>query len=42
MINIEVMKVHVGQVLPCGQVIRDKEFIIGGFSLIKERGQLLY
>ena len=42
MINIEIMKVHVGQVLPCGQVTRDKEFIIGGLSLIKERGQLLY
>ena len=30
MINIEIIKVHAGQILPCGRVTGNKEFTIGG------------
>ena len=32
MINVGIIKVHVGQILPCGQVIGNKEFTIGGLN----------
>ena len=32
MINIEIIKVHAGQILPCGRVTGNKEFTIGGLS----------
>ena len=33
MINVEIIKVHAGQILPCGWVTGNKEFIIGGLIL---------
>ena len=30
MINVEIIKVYAGQILPCGQVTGNKEFTIGG------------
>ena len=32
MINVEIIKVHAGQILPCGRVTGNKEFTIGGLS----------
>ena len=29
MINVEIIKVHAGQILPCGRVTGNKEFTIG-------------
>ena len=34
MINVEIIKVHSGQILPCGRVTGNKEFTIGGLSII--------
>ena len=31
-INVEIVKVHVGQILPCGQVTVNKELRIGGLE----------
>ena len=33
MINVEIIKVHVGKILPCGRVIGNKEFTIGGLII---------
>ena len=30
MIKVEIIKVHAGQILPCGRVTGNKEFTIGG------------
>ena len=30
MISVEIINVHAGQILPCGQVTGNKEFTIGG------------
>ena len=32
MINVEIIKVHAGQILPCGRVTGNKEFTIGGLE----------
>ena len=34
MINVEIIKGHAGQILPCGQVTGNKELTIGGLSYI--------
>ena len=34
MINVEIIKVYAGQILPCGQVTGNKEFTIGGVRLV--------
>ena len=34
MINVEIIKVHAGQILPCGQVTGNKEFTIGGLNVV--------
>ena len=31
-INVEIIKVHAGQILPCGRVTGNKEFTIGGLN----------
>ena len=33
MINVEIIKVHVGQILPCGRVTGNKELTIGGLTI---------
>ena len=38
MINVEIIKVRAGQILPCGQVTGNKEFTVG--SLIYKSVQL--
>ena len=35
MINVEIIKVHVGQILPCEQVTGNKEFTIGDLSIME-------
>ena len=32
MINVEIIKVHIAQSLPCGRVTGNKEFTIGGLT----------
>ena len=34
MINVEIIKVHAGQILPCGWVTGNKEFTIGGLNTV--------
>ena len=34
MINVEIIKVHAGQISPCGRVTGNKEFTIGGLIAI--------
>ena len=34
MINVEIIKVHAGQILPCGRVTGNKEFTIGGLTVL--------
>ena len=34
MINVEVIKVHAGQILPCGRVTGNKEFTIGDLTQV--------
>ena len=33
--NVEIIKVHAGQILPCGRVTGNKEFTIGGLMALK-------
>ena len=32
MINVEIIKVHAGQIIPCGRVTGNKECTIGGLG----------
>ena len=34
MINVEIIKVHADQILPCGRVTGNKEFTIGGLRIV--------
>ena len=34
MINVEIIKVHAGQILSCGRVTGNKEFTIGGLITV--------